>query len=55
MDLTFGSINISRYLDIIGKAILPLGILALVAMLVLALPTSLLDTFFVSNIFAALL
>ena len=55
MDLTFGSINISRYLDIIGKAILPLGILALVAMLVLPLPTSLLDTFFVSNILVSLL
>ena len=55
MDLTFASINISRYLDIIGKAILPLGILALVAMLVLPLPTSLLDTFFVSNILVSLL
>ena len=55
MDLTFSSINISRYLDIIGKAILPLGILALVAMLVLPLPTSLLDTFFVSNILVSLL
>ena len=55
MDLTFGSINISRYLDLIGKAILPLGILALVAMLVLPLPTSLLDTFFVSNILVSLL
>ena len=55
MDLTFGNINISRYLDIIGKAILPLGILALVAMLVLPLPTSLLDTFFVSNILVSLL
>ena len=55
MDLTFGNINISRYLDIIGKTILPLGILALVAMLVLPLPTSLLDTFFVSNILVSLL
>ena len=55
MDLTFGSINISRYLDMIGKVILPLGILALVAMLVLPLPTSLLDTFFVSNILVSLL
>ena len=55
MDLTFGNINITRLLDIVGKAILPLGILALVAMLVLPLPTSLLDTFFVSNILVSLL
>ena len=39
----------------VGKAILPIGILALVAMLVLPLPTSLLDTFFVSNILVSLL
>ena len=55
MELTKNSTSLTgSFLDIIRSGILPLGIIALVAMMVLPLPVFLLDVFFVSNILISL-
>ncbi len=55
MELTKNSTSLtSSFSDIVRSGILPLGIIALVAMMVLPLPVFLLDVFFVSNILISL-
>ncbi len=55
MELTKNSTSFSgSFSDIVRAGILPLGIIALVAMMVLPLPVFLLDVFFVSNILISL-
>ena len=55
MELTKNSTSLTgSFPDIIRSGILPLGIIALVAMMVLPLPVFLLDVFFVSNILISL-
>ena len=55
MELTLQRLGLENLRQIASGAIMPLGILALVAMMVLPLPVFLLDTFFVSNILVSLL
>ncbi len=55
MELTLQRLGLENLRQIAKGAIMPLGILALVAMMVLPLPVFLLDTFFVSNILVSLL
>ncbi len=55
MELTLQRLGLDNLRQIVSGAIMPLGILALVAMMVLPLPVFLLDTFFVSNILVSLL
>ena len=55
MELTLQRLGLDNLSRIASGAIMPLGILALVAMMVLPLPIFLLDTFFVSNILVSLL
>ena len=55
MELTLQRLGLDNLRQIATGAIMPLGILALVAMMVLPLPVFLLDTFFVSNILVSLL
>ena len=55
MELTLQRLGLDNLRRIASGAIMPLGILALVAMMVLPLPVFLLDTFFVSNILVSLL
>ena len=55
MELTLRRLSLDNLRQIVTGAIMPLGILALVAMMVLPLPVFLLDTFFVSNILVSLL
>ena len=55
MELTLQRLGLDNLRQIVTGAIMPLGILALVAMMVLPLPVFLLDTFFVSNILVSLL
>ena len=55
MELTLQRLGRDNLRQIVTGAIMPLGILALVAMMVLPLPVFLLDTFFVSNILVSLL
>ena len=55
MELTLQRLSLDNLRQIVTGAIMPLGILALVAMMVLPLPVFLLDTFFVSNILVSLL
>lgn len=55
MELTLQRLGIDNLRQVAGGAIMPLGILALVAMMVLPLPVFLLDTFFISNILVSLL
>ena len=55
MELTLQRLGLDNLRQIASGAIMPLGILALVAMMVLPLPVFLLDTFFVSNILVSLL
>jgi len=55
MELTAGRMSGQRIGAAFGGAVLPLGILIVVAMMVLPLPVFLLDTFFVINILLSLL
>ena len=55
MEMTLQRLGLVNMKQIAGGAVLPVGILALVAMMVLPLPVFLLDTFFVSNILVSLL
>ena len=55
MEMTLARLGIKSPKVIFTKSIMPIGILALVAMMVLPLPVFLLDTFFVSNILVSLL
>ena len=55
MDLTRGRIDVGELRNAVGGALLPLGILVVVAMMVLPLPVFLLDTFFVLNILVSLM
>lgn len=55
MEMTLARLGIKSPKFILTKSIMPIGILALVAMMVLPLPVFLLDTFFVSNILVSLL
>lgn len=55
MELTLQRLGLDNLRQIASGAIMPLGILALVAMMVLPLPVFLLDTFFVTNILVSLL
>ena len=55
MEMTLARLGIKNTKGILGSSVMPLGILALVAMMVLPLPVFLLDTFFVSNILVSLL
>ena len=55
MELTLQRLGLDNLRQIATGAIMPLGILALVAMMVLPLPVFLLDTFFVTNILVSLL
>ena len=55
MEMTLQRLGIANLRNLLGGAVLPIGILALVAMMVLPLPVFLLDTFFVSNILVSLL
>ena len=48
MEMTLQRFGIGTIRQLAGGAVLPVGILALVAMMVLPLPVFLLDTFFVS-------
>ncbi|MEC8245401.1 MAG: flagellar biosynthesis protein FlhA [Pseudomonadota bacterium] len=53
--MTLQRLGLTNVKQLAGGAVLPIGILALVAMMVLPLPVFLLDTFFVSNILVSLL
>ncbi|MEK9558241.1 MAG: FHIPEP family type III secretion protein, partial [Alphaproteobacteria bacterium] len=53
--MTLQRFGIGNIRQMAGGAVLPVGILALVAMMVLPLPVFLLDTFFVTNILVSLL
>ena len=55
MEMTLRRMGLTNVKQLAGGAVLPIGILALVAMMVLPLPVFLLDTFFVSNILVSLL
>ncbi len=55
MEMTLQRLGLTNLKQLAGGAVLPIGILALVAMMVLPLPVFLLDTFFVSNILVSLL
>ena len=55
MEMTLQRLGIENYRPMLKGLVMPIGILALVAMLVLPLPVVLLDTFFVSNILVSLL
>ncbi|MGC6496487.1 MAG: flagellar biosynthesis protein FlhA [Candidatus Puniceispirillaceae bacterium] len=55
MEMTLQRLGLTNIRSIASGAVLPIGILALVAMMVLPLPVFLLDTFFVSNILVSLL
>ena len=55
MEMTLQRLGLTNVKQLAGGAMLPIGILALVAMMVLPLPVFLLDTFFVSNILVSLL
>ena len=55
MEMTLQRLGLTNVKQLVGGAVLPIGILALVAMMVLPLPVFLLDTFFVSNILVSLL
>ena len=55
MEMTLQRLGLANVKQLASGAVLPIGILALVAMMVLPLPVFLLDTFFVSNILVSLL
>jgi flagellar biosynthesis protein FlhA len=55
MEMTLQRLGISSIRALFGSFIMPIGILMLVAMMVLPLPSYLLDTFFVTNILLSLL
>ena len=55
MEMTLQRLGLNNVRSLAKGAVLPIGILALVAMMVLPLPVFLLDTFFVSNILVSLL
>ena len=49
MEMTLQRLGITSIRSLFGSFVMPIGILVLVAMMVLPLPTYLLDTFFVSR------
>ncbi len=55
MEMTLARLGLNNPKAILINSVMPLGILALVAMMVLPLPVFLLDTFFISNILVSLL
>jgi flagellar biosynthesis protein FlhA len=55
MEMTLQTLRTFKVRQILGGAVLPVGILALITMMGLPLPVFLLDTFFVSNILVSLL
>ena len=55
MEMTLKRLGISSIRALFGSFVMPMGILMLVAMMVLPLPSYLLDTFFVTNILLSLL
>ena len=55
MEMTLQRLGLQNYRQLSRGLIMPVGILALVAMMVLPLPAFLLDTFFVTNILVSLL
>jgi flagellar biosynthesis protein FlhA len=55
MEMTLQRLGLENYAKLARGLIMPFGILALVAMMVLPLPVLLLDTFFVTNILVSLL
>ena len=55
MEMTLQRLGINSIRALFGSFIMPIGILMLVAMMVLPLPSYLLDTFFVTNILLSLL
>ena len=55
MEMTLQRLGLQNYRQLARGLIMPVGILALVAMMVLPLPAFLLDTFFVTNILVSLL
>ena len=55
MEMTLQRFGLDNYRQLARGLVMPFGILALVAMMVLPLPVFLLDTFFVSNILVSLL
>jgi len=55
MEMTLARLGLNNPKAFVTGSMMPLGILALVAMMVLPLPVFLLDTFFVSNILVSLL
>ena len=55
MEMTLQRLGLENYAKLARGLIMPFGILALVAMMVLPLPVLLLDTFFVANILVSLL
>ena len=55
MEMTLQRLGLENYRPLLQGLVMPIGILALVAMMVLPLPVVLLDTFFVSNILVSLL
>ena len=55
MEMTLQRLGLENYRPLLKGLVMPIGILALVAMMVLPLPVVLLDTFFVSNILVSLL
>ncbi len=55
MEMTLARLGLNNPKALLTSSVMPLGILALVAMMVLPLPVFLLDTFFISNILVSLL
>ena len=55
MEMTLARLGLNNPKAILTNSVMPLGILALIAMMVLPLPVFLLDTFFISNILVSLL
>ena len=55
MEMTLQRLGLENYRPLLKGLVMPIGILALVAMMVLPLPVFLLDTFFVTNILVSLL
>ena len=55
MEMTLQRLGISSIRSLFGSFVMPIGILMLIAMMVLPLPSYLLDTFFVTNILLSLL
>ena len=55
MEMTLQQFGLQKYRKLASGVVFPVGILALIAMMVLPLPVFLLDTFFVSNILVSLL